>query len=419
MQIAIGMPTGYPSASARAGGIFDALLNDTFTTNRSAGALSGTAPEPGPGGERGVIDTNSKLSSSGGQLVGVTGGAGNFDPALIYQRPIARSPGQCLLTTVNVSANRVQFGGTAAATLTTAALTSGRRGSFDLNGTTLAVAPGSSGSVTVGVAVLSTTYQLCISFRASGAWYFIKGGAFTNWTLLWIDTAAFNSTMYPYIASLGTTTAFVADEIVAPAKRFAPAPLASDGFSAWGATDGLGHPEGVVGGLGSGGSGLAWQSAIGAWDALDGLVICNTSGGVAAATIDTGVTDAIVTAKVTRSGGVAGALVAYVDSNNLIRAVHNGTNALLVKRVGGSDTNVISAAATYVAGADIRVIREGTAYRLFYNNAAVGSVQTISDAVFNGVTVQGLYSSDDNNSFDDFRVYARGAAGEYADIDDL
>ena len=97
---------------------------------------------------------------------------------------------------------------------------------------------------------------------------------------------------------------------------------------------------------------------------------------------------------------------------NGVIAYHDGTNAKLEKCVAGTWTSVISAAATYSAGARLVVSKIGTAYRLYYNNALVGS-GTISDAGIVSNTKHGLFSTDSSNTLDNFVVYASGSGGEY------
>jgi hypothetical protein len=125
----------------------------------------------------------------------------------------------------------------------------------------------------------------------------------------------------------------------------------------------------------------------------------------------------IATVKVTVAGGVAGLVLRYVDANNYIICHHDATNVLLVKRVAGVDTTVQTTAATYVAGAELRVIAEATKFRIFYNNLAVGTEQTIADATLLSPLKHGLYSTNVGNTFDDLVIRARGTGGEYAALD--
>jgi len=386
------------------------LVNDTFTTGRAAGAVNGTDAEPGPG-RRTVVDTNSKLSLSGGNAVFATGGVGNGDPSIRYAGQ--NRVGGRLLTAELIYDSAVGF----SAGFDTD--TSGGLNAANLNASSTNLRAMADGvSVVVGAIVLGATYKLCVVLRESGAYYFVKGGTFTNWTLVWINGGNITSIVYPALAANSASNNWRGTYIRVPSARWLPTPLLSDGFSAWGTSDGLGHAEGIAGGLGSGGGGLAWTQAVGSWGASGGVASASAlSGGVAMALVDTGKADVIATAKVTRNAGNAGVVVRYVDANNLVGARHTGTNAQLFKIVAGVSTTVVDAAATYVAGAEIRVICEGTAFRLFYNDAAVGSVATIGDAALQAGTKQGLRTTDTANTFDNFVVRARGTGGEYAALD--
>lgn len=418
MQLGIGMPIGYQADAVAMGDPATHRLNDTFSTNRAAGAVHNTDPEPGPGGKRGVLDTNGKFSIADGALVGASGAVGNFDPVLVYQNPVDRVVGQCLFVTITVSAGRVQIGAVNAATLSTASLSGLRRGSFDLNGTALAVAPASSGSIAVGNVVLSTTYEICIVFRAAGAWYFIKGGAFTNWTLIWFDSVATDKTLYLYIANLGTTTAFTVSEIAAPLERFAPDPIASDGFSSWGSTDGAGHAEGIAGGRGSGGAGLSWTAAVGTWGASGGVAAATAlSGGIAIATISA-TANILVRIRVTWVSGKAGLVLRRGGTTNYIYVVHTGTHIQVYKRILNSETSLFDGATTYVANAELMVSIEGSALRVAYNGLLV-TTQTISESQVASSPLVGVYTTSTDNTFDSLIVYGRGTNGEHVALDTL
>jgi len=126
--------------------------------------------------------------------------------------------------------------------------------------------------------------------------------------------------------------------------------------------------------------------------------------------------DVLATVAVTLTKGTQAGVVVNLDSAgtpaNFVIAYHDGTNCKLEKCVAGTYTTVITAAATYSAGAELRVIKDGTAYRLYYNNALVGT-GTIADAGIVSNTLHGLFSTYSANTFDNFTVYARGTAGEY------
>jgi len=88
---------------------------------------------------------------------------------------------------------------------------------------------------------------------------------------------------------------------------------------------------------------------------------------------------------------------------NFVIAYHDGTNAKLEKCVAGTYTSVISAAAAYVAGANIRVLKNGTSYSLYYNGVQVGITSTISDAGIVSNTRHGLFSTYSGNQLDNFQ----------------
>lgn len=387
------------------------LINDTFTTDRAAGAVNGTNAEPGPG-RRTVFDTNGSLSLAGGNLTLVAGGVGVADPDLRYSA-IDRAAGRVLVAAAIHTASGIEIGWDASGS---GNVSDGIR----VVTTTLAIRAGLA-ATTVGAVVAGTAYQYAIVQRgATGHLYFIKGGAFSNWTLIWVSGVG--SSQVPNVVNLTATTAGTLDYIRVPAQRWLPAPLLSDGFSTFAvsaptATDGLGHAEGVAGDLGSGGNGLWPYTQVGTWQASGGVASASVlSGGVALAYQDVGALDLIATVKITWVGGTAGLMVRG-DANNHVRAVHNGTNAQLVKVVAGVPTTLLDVVATYVAGAEIRLIVQGTAFRLFYNNVAIGSEQTIADAALNTDGYVGLRTTDTGNTFDDLVVRARGTGGEYAALD--
>jgi len=122
---------------------------------------------------------------------------------------------------------------------------------------------------------------------------------------------------------------------------------------------------------------------------------------------------------VTLDGALLGkqaGLVVNLDSAatpaNFILAYLDGRgNAVLDECVAGVYTNKISAAVTYSAGALLYVIRSGTSCWLFYNNAQVGSVQTMT---VNTNKLFGMFKTSPLCSLDVFEIWPYGTGGEYA-----
>ncbi|EKD99371.1 MAG: hypothetical protein ACD_22C00280G0001, partial [uncultured bacterium] len=203
------------------------LLNDQFTTARAAGAVNGTAAEPGPG-TRTVVDTGNKLNITGGKYNVITGGNNYGDPGLWYGE-VNRASGLIYLGEITPQSDTLPVPAFGFDTNTSGSLGSNSIRFYS----TLLQARDTAANPTVGSISFGTTYSLALSLRSSGAYYFIKGGTFTNWTLIWISPLSSTTTLYPYIGNDSSTTSiFTADNIRIPTATWLPTPLAYDSFGA-------------------------------------------------------------------------------------------------------------------------------------------------------------------------------------------
>jgi hypothetical protein len=227
------------------------LIRDDFLDTLPAGVINGTPATPGPG-TRVVTDSGSKLSMSGGSAV-FSGGNSTYGDPTIWSDAIYRIPGRIALTSVNLSTNNkvLVFN-----------LDTDQSGNPTTNATIVFTSTGTIlADSTSGVSVgnyTATQYCLAIVMRSAGMFYFIKGGSFTNWTLLYLSipgTALLAK--YPSINNYSAT--FTSDFIRVPFQLWLPIPLASDSFNrengTIGVTDGRGHSEA------NGGGGLVWTGA--------------------------------------------------------------------------------------------------------------------------------------------------------------
>jgi len=130
---------------------------------------------------------------------------------------------------------------------------------------------------------------------------------------------------------------------------------------------------------------------------------------------DYGYSDVIVNADLAVTTLTQAGVIACLDSlatpANFLLAHHDRTNATLLKRVAGVYTSLISAAATYVANAPIRIIKDGTTVTLFYNNSVVGTPQTVNDAGIINNKIHGTFSTYASNTCDNFEVWPRHIVG--------
>jgi hypothetical protein len=93
------------------------------------------------------------------------------------------------------------------------------------------------------------------------------------------------------------------------------------------------------------------------------------------------------------SAWATGVVVNYVDGNNLIAGYINRANAYLISRIGGTHTTKISAAITYVDGAEVEVRKSGDLYELWYDNIQVGTTQQITNATINASVLHGIFGT--------------------------
>lgn len=116
-------------------------------------------------------------------------------------------------------------------------------------------------------------------------------------------------------------------------------------------------------------------------------------------------------------------LIVCLDSasnpQNYIRVmIERASNTIKVdKCVGGTFTAVASTAFTYSSGAKLVVVKDSTSVTVYYNNAIIGSISTVSDVGIISNVLHGLFSTDVSNTFDNYAVRARGNGSEYAGLD--
>lgn len=90
---------------------------------------------------------------------------------------------------------------------------------------------------------------------------------------------------------------------------------------------------------------------------------------------------------------------------NCIVAYHNGNYAILEKYVGTTRTELLRVAISPVSGAEIEIKKiTSTTFELWYNNAKIGTTQTISDAAIINNGYFGLMSAGGANLASSFSI---------------
>jgi hypothetical protein len=380
------------------------LLRDDFITELAAGEIDGTDCEPGPG-TRVVADTGSNLSISGGELVSA-GFVGDDDPGL-WLDSVARAAGRLLRIDYTHNSNVLLGWDDDQAGFPTSL--------FRNSATSVRIyIAGGPVSENVGPITGGKTYALALVMRTAGFYFLIKGNEFPDWSLVWVDDANADDPMYPVVGVDAADGLMSVGSIRVPDVLWFPTPAAYDTFTrsngALGTSETSGPDSQAV-------TARTWNNRVGTTQVASNKASASAlSGGIAIATVDTGKVDVLCKSALTRSGDEIGIVVRYADSDNYVRAYHDGTNVKLDKVVGGTPTNVISAAQAYSAGADIVVSCVGTSFLLFYDDRKIGSTSTISNAALQTGTEQGTYSTNTGNSQDDLAVFPRGTDGEYSKL---
>jgi hypothetical protein len=179
------------------------LLRDEFSTDRAGGAVHGTAAEPGPG-NRVVVDTENKLSLAGGLLV-LSGGRTSptvGDPGL-WLGAVTRAAGRCLAFHFNRTSGN--YGSIGFDTNQSGAVGDLALDFNTSNNLQASVAGNATGNIVPGAA--ATDYQGAIVLRPAGAWLFLRGGAFPDWFLYWVDQGLSAATLYPCALSFNAVFA--------------------------------------------------------------------------------------------------------------------------------------------------------------------------------------------------------------------
>lgn len=100
---------------------------------------------------------------------------------------------------------------------------------------------------------------------------------------------------------------------------------------------------------------------------------------------------------------------------NGILVYHDGTNVKIDKNVAGTWTAVQSTATTFSANAKLVCVRDGSAVTAYYNNALIGSAQTISDAAILAGTRHGAFCTNATPTMDNVLIFPR-TGGNYPDL---
>lgn len=392
-------------------GVYGYFLKDDFTTALSAGSVNGTACEPGPGTRNA---TAANVAITGGAIVST--GDGTWGHAGWYiGAGRTRVPGLLMGMSFKSPVNG-ETGDFGATSTTNFSFPGYNWNGFTIASSLVLSARGDAGATSPALYSFSanTEYPIMQAFKTAGRQIFLKD---TVWRLLWVGSNGTDSPLYPGGTQLNAV-ALTNDKVKCPTARYLAPPLAFATFAAvWGSTEGYAGD----GGYGVGGGSLAWTTQLGTYVTSGGKANATAIDGtknVAIATVDCGNANVYGQCDLARAAGSVGNVWRYIDADNYLFSYHDGTNFVLKQRLATVETTLLTAAATYSAGATGVVALDGNSAYLFYNNVRIGAVGTIN-AAFAAATQHGLYTDTVNvgNTQDNFAVYARGTGGEYVILD--
>ena len=168
------------------------LVRDDFTDNLAAGAVDATSPTPGPGGERTVVDTDGDgLSVGGGTASFANPNDSTGNPGLWYGAQTRAAGSAVLVTTTPSTTSQITAIGWDENQITQITL---HRLMFHAASNLVVLAGG--GPLVIGT-YTAVEHSKALVLRATGCFYCIKGGVYTDWTLVWTDSSDATATLYP------------------------------------------------------------------------------------------------------------------------------------------------------------------------------------------------------------------------------
>ena len=459
------------------GGNFDEayLLRDDFLDTLAAGSVNGTRATPGGIGgvalnTRNVVDVSGDgLSLSGGLASFANPSAVSGDPGLWYGA-ITRARGRVMLCKVNY---------TSVAQLSFCGFDTDQTGGMGSNSFTQRSSGFWSwqvGNVNMSPYVITTNYILAIVLRVTGAYLFVKGGVYTNFTLMPAFETNAAATLYPCIET--NSSVYTVDFVRIPVVCWLPTPLASDGMSSATLTDGLGHAEGITGGIGAGGGNVPWATAatwavaggvalntpvlggelavgnlvVGTWYSITatqvnyfyvGCAIGDSFRATAATGLDAfNKVKAFTTAELVRplNTSFTADVIAQVKAVAMTARTHSGlairlndpttpTSGILayfdkgsitvVEFSGATYTQLFTAVKAFTASDSLQLIADDVNVRLIHLTSAGVATLIGSTAVATITTggYHGLFSTDSGNTLDNLVIYSRGTDNSYSILD--
>lgn len=408
------------------------LLRATFTQADQGYADAQVIDRPSEGIERGtltVVEVDGTLAIVSGEMAFTAQGTPNWGDEGVYSQAVTRRLGLALLGTLNK--NETNTFGPFYSFFDSQSVDDGdveSSGIYFRNDATIRGIKSDGGAASILtpplVAYAATTDYECAvvlgGFDSSGnpyyagqpkgnytygSWLFVKGGALTAWTLLWLANYGNTTPVYGGLSNhTGTGTV---DDILLPDYDFSPVqwPVAYSSFTAGNGTslDAI-TPE--VGGT--------WTERTGNFDIQTNRAnISVASGGRDVSTVQTPVSDLLADVIIRKTAAVDsgefGHCLRYSDGNNFWMVQGDLTNNQIeiVERNGGVENQRAAAAIalTHSTDYDLRAIADGQTIDAFLDevNSATYALAALNETA----TIHGVVGNEATQTFDNYVDYRR------------
>jgi hypothetical protein len=387
------------------------LLNDSFNDTLAAGSVNGTAATPGPG-TRSVADSGSNVNVSSGNL-NIVAGNNTYNGNYIRYQSIARAAGK--IGAIEFTANsatknfRLGFVDTVDATPdTNAAIQMNIAGSINLAFLSQLV---------VGSYSADTSYILAFVLRSTGAYHFIKGGSYTNWTLLWPSSTGNTATLELFLTAYEVAAS-------CSSSYLRVTPLAYDTFTDSNGTSLDAHSSDSTGPDSQGCTSRSWtEQNSSSWTIESNKADPGAGGTIESfntATMDVGEADVIIDTTLPDSYNATSVTCGIIgrysdDSNHWQCGQENTVDDLRINEINaGVKTQRATGNITVAHPCTIRAILDGTNIDVFYNGA--DKISYASASLNQTATVHGINARNLNGpNHDNFTVFARDSG--YSKLD--
>jgi hypothetical protein len=287
---------------------------------------------------------------------------------------------------------------------------------LEVSPTRLMTRPGGANVILIDSALSTDTdYEFLMAFGDQAdneAAVLIKGGSYTDWTLLAITPTHTSTSMYTSFSNVDAAAKidYIREPTLATASWY-PKPILSDGFTAANSTT-LPLTDGA-GGAVTAGAGHQWTEALGDWEITSNRL--HSVGAVTSIlTHDTGQSDLFIKTTVQApSGGTHGIVFRYTDANNywIFGLDVTSGDFLLIEVASGTPTTRATITDTHAANTDatLRVWCSGNQIRVWGQNqqaeytSTANQTATIVGAIGDGV---------DAVQFDNYEVWLVDQKGQ-------